>query len=88
MAKDAKAEYWKLDITVQVTVGDQIEQLTKGLYFYKAESLRPKLSITPNVIKVGETTELLIQVLGADNELVNDLHVDGCDYIITINGKE
>ena len=84
--KNIDSEYWKFDITVQVTVNGETKKLTKGLYLYKAESLRPKLSISPNVIKVGETTELTIHVLGADNKWADEWYNDG--YTITINDKK
>jgi hypothetical protein len=80
------SEYWKFDITVQVTVGGETQKLTKGLYLYKAESLRPRLYITPNVIKFGETKGLAIDVFGADNELVERWY-NNDDYAITINGN-
>jgi hypothetical protein len=62
------------------------QKLTKGLYLYKAESLRPRLYITPNVIKFGETKGLAIDVFGADNELVERWY-NNDDYAITINGN-
>jgi len=76
-------EYWKFDITVQVTVGGETKKLTKGLYLYKAESLRPTLYTNPNVIKARETEELRILVFGADNNLVDNWHNNG--YTININ---